>query len=59
MPEQMSADALKAIIAQTITEAQAAGAKDLGKVMKLLLPKVQGRADGKLVSQLVKESLGA
>ncbi len=58
MPAQMSTEELKAIVAAAVTEAQAKDAKDLGKVMKLVLPKVQGRADGKLVTQMVKEQLG-
>ena len=58
MPEQLSTDALKAMIAESITEAQAKDVKDLGKVMKVILPKVAGRADGKVVTQFVKEQLG-
>jgi uncharacterized protein YqeY len=41
-----------------VTEAKPTGPKDMGKVMKLLMPKVQGRADGKLVNQLVQERIG-
>ena len=59
MPAQMSADEIKVLVTAAIAETQAAGAKDLGKVMKALQPKVSGRADGKLVNQLVRESLGA
>ena len=58
MPAQMSADELKPLVAAAVAESQAKDAKDLGKVMKVLLPKVQGRADGKLVNQLVREALG-
>jgi uncharacterized protein YqeY len=59
MPAQMSESELKELIAQTATEIDAKDAKDLGKMMKALLPKVTGRADGKLVTQFVKEKLGA
>ena len=59
MPEQMSEEALKALIAQAVTETQAKDAKDLGKVMKVVQPQIQGRADGKLVNQLVRAALGA
>jgi uncharacterized protein YqeY len=59
MPAQLSADELKPLVQAAIAEAGAKDAKDLGKVMKVLLPKVQGKADGKLVNQLVRESLGA
>jgi uncharacterized protein YqeY len=59
MPEQLTAEQLKPIIAAAIAEAGAKDAKDLGKVMKVLLPQVQGKADGKLVNQLVREGLGS
>jgi uncharacterized protein YqeY len=58
MPEQMGEDEVRKIVDWAVTEAKAAGPKDMGNVMKLLMPKVQGKADGKLVSQLVKERLG-
>ena len=59
MPAQMSADEIKALVTATIAETGAAGAKDLGKVMKALQPKIAGKADGKLVNQVVRDSLGA
>ncbi len=58
MPAQLTADELKPLVAAAVTESGAKDAKDLGKVMKVLLPKVQGKADGKLVNQLVREALG-
>ena len=58
MPEQMGEDEVRKLVDWAVTEAKAAGPKDMGAVMKLLMPKVQGRADGKLVNQLVKERLG-
>jgi uncharacterized protein YqeY len=58
MPEQMGEDEVRKIVDWAVTEAKATSAKDMGNVMKLLMPKVQGRADGKLVNQLVKERLG-
>jgi hypothetical protein len=58
MPAQLTAEELKPIVAAAVTESGAKDAKDLGKVMKVLLPKVQGKADGKLVNQLVREALG-
>jgi uncharacterized protein YqeY len=58
MPAQMSAEEIKPLVAAAVAEAGAKDAKDLGKVMKVLLPKVQGKADGKIVNQLVKEALG-
>lgn len=58
MPEQMGEDEIRKIVDWAVTEAKAASAKDMGNVMKLLMPKVQGKADGKLVNQIVKERLG-
>jgi uncharacterized protein YqeY len=59
MPAQMSNEEIKALVAASIAETGAAGAKDLGKVMKALQPKIAGKADGKVVNQLVREALGA
>src|SRR3954463_12871900 len=58
MPEQMGEDEVRKLVDWAVTESKASGPKDMGNVMKLLMPKVQGRADGKLVNQLVKERLG-
>ncbi len=58
MPEQMGEAEVRKLVDWAVTEAKASTAKDMGNVMKLLMAKVQGRADGKLVSQLVKERLG-
>ena len=58
MPAQMTADEIKVLVTQAVETAQAKDIKDLGKVMKILQPLVAGKADGKLVNQLVKESLG-
>lgn len=57
LPEQLSEDKLRRIIAETIAETGANSPKMMGVVMKALLPKVKGMADGKLVSQLVTELL--
>jgi uncharacterized protein len=53
MPKQLDEEELRKLVDWAVTEAKAAGPKDMGAVMKLLMPKVQGRADGKLVSSLV------
>ena len=58
LPAQMDEVELKSLVDWAVTEAKATGPKDLGQVMKLLLPKVQGRADGKWVNQLVRERIG-
>lgn len=57
LPEQLSEEKLRQIIAETIAETSATSPKQMGLVMKALLPKVKGMADGKLVSQLVNELL--
>ncbi len=59
MPAQLGRDEVAALVKETIAETGAAGAKDMGKVMKALMPKVKGKADGKLVNELVKELLGS
>ncbi|MCX5837012.1 MAG: GatB/YqeY domain-containing protein [Deltaproteobacteria bacterium] len=59
MPAQMSETELDAIIAETIRETGAAGVRDMGKVMKVLMPKVTGKADGKTVGEKVKLILSA
>lgn len=58
MPAQMSESEIRKVVDWAVTEAKATTAKDMGNVMKLLMPKVQGKADGKLVNQIVKERLG-
>jgi uncharacterized protein len=57
LPQQLTRDELAALVDQAIAETSAAGGKDMGKVMKALMPSVTGRADGKLVSEVVKEKL--
>ncbi len=57
LPAEMSAEELKVIVQSAIQEAQAKTMKDMGNVMKIVLPKVAGKADGKMVSDLVKQSL--
>jgi uncharacterized protein YqeY len=58
MPAQMDEAEIRKIVDWAVTEAKASGPKDMGNVMKLLMPKVQGRADGKLVNQIVRERIG-
>ena len=57
LPEQMGEPEVRALVAQAVADAQASSPKDMGKVMAILMPKVKGRADGKLVNSLVKEML--
>jgi uncharacterized protein len=57
-PQQMEAAALEALVRQCIAASGASGKKDMGKVMQALMPQVKGRADGKLVNQIVQAQLG-
>ncbi len=57
LPKQISKEEVEEIIKNTVTESNANGPKDMGKVMKAVMAKVKGRADGRLVSELVKETL--
>ena len=57
LPGQLSPEDLDRIIMEAINESSAEGVKDIGKVMRLIMPRVQGAADGKVVNQRVKELL--
>lgn len=57
LPEPLTEQELAAIVDQAIAESGAQGPKDMGKVMKLVTPRTQGRADGKVVADLVKRKL--
>ncbi len=57
LPEQLSEGAIKQMIADAISEIGATGPAGMGQVMKLIQPKIAGKADGGLVSTLVKAAL--
>jgi len=57
LPQSLTREEVIKIVDETIHETQAASLKDLGKVMKTVMPRLQGKADGKLINQLVKERL--
>jgi len=57
LPQPLSPSELEGLIDQTVAEMQATGPKDQGKVMKAVMGKVTGRADGKAVSEIVKQKL--
>ncbi|GAA0078763.1 GatB/YqeY domain-containing protein [Clostridium sp. CTA-5] len=57
LPQQLSEEEIKQIVEDSAQEMGANSIKDMGKVMSAIKPKVVGRADGKLVSQIVKEYL--
>ena len=58
LPAQLSEDEIKKMIADAIAETGAAGPAGMGSVMKVLSPKIAGKADGGVVSGLVKAALG-
>lgn len=57
IPEELSQEKITALIQETIAEVGANSMADMGQVMKALMPKLQGRADGGQVSQLVRQIL--
>ena len=57
LPAQMSADELKKIVLEIITETKAASIKDMGKVMGIASKRLAGKADNKAISEIVKQSL--
>ncbi|WP_319403090.1 GatB/YqeY domain-containing protein [uncultured Anaeromusa sp.] len=57
LPAQLSEEEVRALVDQAVSKAQATTAKDMGKVMAILMPQVKGKADGKLVNTLVRERL--
>jgi hypothetical protein len=59
LPAQMSDEEVEALIKKAIAEAGAVSAKDVGKVMKILMPQITGRADGKAAGEKVKALLSS
>ena len=57
LPEQLSDEELGELVSSAIEEAGATEAREMGRVMSLVMPRVQGRADGKRVSGAVRERL--
>ena len=57
LPAQLGEDDVREIVKQAIAEINASSPKDMGAVMKVVMPMVKGVADGKLVNQLVRELL--
>ena len=59
LPAQLSDDELHQIVGDVVAETGAASPKEMGRIMSMVMPRVQGRADGKRVSAVVKEKLTA
>ncbi len=57
LPEQLDPAELERLVREAVNESGASGARDMGKVMSVLMPKVRGRADGKQVSAMVNAEL--
>lgn len=58
LPAQLSEDEIRELVKKAIEKTGASGAKEMGKVMAVLSSQTKGRADGVLVSRIVKEILG-
>ncbi|GAA0234113.1 GatB/YqeY domain-containing protein [Metaclostridioides mangenotii] len=57
LPQQLSEEEIEDIVKASISEVGATSMKDMGKIMSVIQPKIKGRADGKLVNELVKKNL--
>lgn len=59
LPKQLSEEELEVFVREAIKESGAASVKDMGKVMQAVMPKVKGKADGKMINQIAKKILEA
>lgn len=57
LPQQLNENEVRALVIEAIAQTNATSPKDMGKVMSKLMPKVKGRADGKLINSIVKDLL--
>ena len=57
LPKQLTEEEIVKLVDEAIAESGATNARDMGKVMQILRPKIAGKADGKIVSEIVKEKL--
>ena len=57
LPQPLSQSAIEVLIDQVLLETRATGMKDQGKVMKAVMAKISGRAEGKIISEIVKQKL--
>ena len=57
LPEQLTNHEIEAIVSKVIIESKSIGLKDMGKVIGIVVKKIEGRADGKTVSNIVKQKL--
>jgi hypothetical protein len=59
LPEQLTGDELEAMVRSAVAETGASGPTDMGRVMGAVMPATRGRADGRVVSEVVKRVLGS
>lgn len=57
LPEQLSSEELEKIVAEAVNSTGASSMKDMGKIMAAVMPKVQGRADGRAINEIAKKLL--
>jgi len=57
LPKQLSHDEIVRLVREAIQEVGATNPKDMGRVMQVLMPRIKGQADGKLVNSIVRELL--
>jgi len=57
LPQQLTEAEIDVLVIEAITEVGASSMKDIGKVMTAIMPKTKGRADGKIINELVKKNL--
>ena len=57
LPQQLTPEELEGEVAKAVEEAGASAPRDMGKVMKILMPRIAGRAEGKVVNELVRQRL--
>ena len=58
LPQQLTEEELEVIVRQAIQDTGASTAKDMGKIMQEVRPKVKGRADGRMINEIVKRIIG-
>lgn len=57
LPDQLSEEEVRSMVREAIDQSGAAGPRDLGRIMGAVMPRVKGRADGRLVNDIVRECL--
>jgi Uncharacterized conserved protein len=58
LPTQLTEEEVEQIVSKAIAEVNPTSAKDMGKIMQIVMPQIKGRSDGKVVNQIVKKLLG-